>query len=98
MKISEMNAHQKLIFRLMDDYTTDMIAGNENVLLDYPEDSEEYKTAKTYLSMGHEALKQDVYDAVMAQCRKGTNAEHARFAGKDFLLERIEKRLTKWGY
>ena len=95
MKISEMNAHQKAIFRMMDELTRDLIGGYENTMMDYPEDSEEYQEAQAFLSMGHEAMKQHFYSMLTAEREM---QKELRFAGNAFLLERIERRLTKWGY
>ena len=47
--------------------------------------------------MGHDNLVNELYDYVMANAIKGT-AKHLRFAGANFIKERISKRLTKWGY
>lgn len=98
MKRSEMNAHQRAIFDIMDELTKEYIGGNENTLLDFSEDEEEYQDAYEFLHQGHDQLAEFFYDMVMASCKAGSNAEHARFAGSAFLKERIEKRLTKWGY
>lgn len=98
MKRSEMNAHQRAIFDIMDEITRDYIGGYENTLLDFSEDEEEYQNAYKFLHQGHEQLAQFFYDLVMRHCKVGSNAEHARFAGSAFLKERIEVRLTKWGY
>ena len=97
MKRSEMNAHQIVAFDFIVYVMSELIAANELTLEDCPEDSEEYKNAKEYLSQGHDALLKDVYDEVMAMADKGT-AKHLRFAGADFIKERISRRLTKWGY
>lgn len=93
MKLNEMNEHQKTLVLQMRQYMSDMIGGCENTLQDYPEDSAEYKEASNYLSQGHENLKQDIYEKVMNACPK-----EGRFAGKQFLLDRIESNLNKWGY
>lgn len=98
MKLSEMNKHQKSMYDLMNEATSEFIGGNENTLQDYEDDTEEYKMAKQFLEMGHNQMKQFFYDYVMRQCKNGEHNEHAKFAGKEFLLERIETRLTKWGY
>lgn len=98
MKISEMNAHERAIYFIMDELTREYIGGNENTLLDFEEDTEEYKHAYEFLHQGHESLAEFFYNMVMNECRGTTNASHARFAGGAFLRERIEKRLTKWGY
>jgi hypothetical protein len=98
MKIKEMNTHQLAMYRLMDYWTNEMIGGCENALQDYEENSEDYKEAEDFLNQTHEQLADYFYNMVMQDCKKGTNAEHARFAGADFLKERIDRRLTKWGY
>ena len=98
MKIREMNKHQLVMYKLMDKWTCDMIGGYENTLCDYSEDSEDYKEAKDFLSQSHEELAKYFYNMVMNDCKKGSNAEHARFAGSQFLKDRIDRRLTKWGY
>lgn len=82
----------------MDEWTRDMIGGYENTLCDYHKDSEEYKEAESFLKQSHEQLAKYFYDMVMSDCRQGSNAEHARFAGSQFLKDIIERRLTKWGY
>ena len=97
MKRSEMNAHQLVAFDFIVYVMSELIAANELSLQDYPEGSEEYEAAKEYLGRGHDALLKDVYDEVMAMADKGT-AKHLRFAGADFIKERISRRLTKWGY
>lgn len=98
MKVSEMNAHEKAIWMLMDEATKEFIGGYENTLSDYEDGTEEYQEAKKFLEMGHDKMKQFFYDYVMNQSKVGSNASHARFAGKEFLLERIETRLNKWNY
>jgi hypothetical protein len=98
MKRSEMNAHQRAIFDIMDELTREYIGGYENTMLDFSEEDEEYQNAYKFLHQGHEQLAQFFYDLVMRHCKAGSNAEHARFAGSAFLKERIEKRLVKWGY
>ena len=97
MKRSEMNAHQKLDFDFICKVMSEYIGGYENTLLDYPEDSEEYKDAKEFLGQSHEDLMNLIYDEVMTMSDSGM-AKHLRFAGKDFILERIDRRLTKWNY
>lgn len=98
MKRSEMNAHQKAIFDLMSYEMSNIIGGYENLMMDYTEDDEEYKEAKAYLSQSREELIEDIYNIVMDDCKKGSNATHARFAGGQFLRDRIEAKLIKWGY
>lgn len=97
MKRSEMNAHERLAFSFICNAMSELIGGLENVLMDYPDDSEEYQNAWHDLHVGHETLVEWVYRDVMAQADKGT-AKHLRFAGEQFIRERIDRRLTKWGY
>lgn len=96
MKRSEMNVNQRLLFDTMCYVMSDIIGGCENNLLDYSEDEEEYIEAKKYLSQSHDELKEDIYQMTISEFNKDN--QNAKFAGKKFLLERIEKRLVKWGY
>lgn len=98
MKRSEMNTHQRLVFDLMREVMSEYIGGYENTLLDEKPGSVDYEEAKAFLESGREALTKAVYDEVMERCKVGTNATHARFAGSEFLRERIDRRLAKWGY
>lgn len=91
----EMNSHEKQVAKLISLATSEIIGGYENTLLDYPEDSEEYKEAKEILN--HDTLFGMIYDYVMEESRRNY-ASHIRFAGKQFIEERIEKRLQKEGY
>jgi hypothetical protein len=98
MKISEMNTHQKAMYYLMDEITCEMIGGAENTMEDYAPETEEYKDAEAFLNQGHDKLAAYFYAHVMNRCKSGSYASHARFAGSEFLKERIERRLQKWGY
>ena len=97
MKRSEMNLHERLAFDYVCHAMSELIGGYENALTDYPEDDEMYKTAKEFLSSGHDNLIDTIYFEVMSYSDKGT-ARHLRFAGEAFIKERISRRLTKWGY
>ena len=93
MKVSEMNAHQFAMYQEMDYWMCEEIGGAENAMEDYKPGSEEYENAKKFLEQGHDELAKYFYNRVMSCCQ-----EHAKFAGSDFLKERIERRLNKWGY
>lgn len=95
MKIREMNANQKALYYMMDELTKDIIGGMENTMQDNLEGSELYEEAKAFLTQGHEQLKAYFYDMLKANREA---QKHLKFAGNAFLLERIERRLTKWGY
>lgn len=97
MKLSEMNAHQREAYRWIMASMSEFIGGYENTMMDYPEDDEEYQTAKAFLSRPHDELIEFIYNDVMAGADKGM-ARHLRFAGTEWIKERISKRLTKWGY
>ena len=95
MKFSEMTSHQKKMFFLMDEVMCDIIGGFANSLEDNKPDTAEYKVADAFLSQGHDELAAYFYNEVMNRCQAGSDASCARFAGGDFLKERIEKRLNK---
>lgn len=97
MKRSEMNAHERLAFDYICNAMSETIGAYENALEDCDKDSEEYKTAYEILNSGHDNLKDWIYRDVMLNSDKGT-AKHLRFAGEAFIKERIDRRLTKWGY
>jgi len=105
MKISELNEHQKVAYQLMDEVTSEYIGGYENQLSDTEGWDDEYNIkmhneAKEFLEQPHEELKKFVYGCIMdkADLDRGGIDKHIRFAGKEFIMERIEKRLQKWGY
>lgn len=98
MKISEMTSHQKKMYFIMDEIMCEIIGGFENVLEDYDSSSQECKEAEAFLSQGHDELAAYFYDEVMSRCKAGSYSSAARFAGGDFLRERIDKRLKKWNY
>ena len=107
MKYSECNARQKKAFANVYHACNWIIGGWENTMLDNPEDSEEYKSAKAFLS-DHEGLVNFIYKNVTTTVYTdgamyfGANEEKylkdIRFCGKAWILERIERRLKKMGY
>lgn len=107
MKVSEMNARQKRAFYNIYWAANDLIGGLENTLLDYPEDSDEYKSAYALLH-DHDRLVKALYEnattAVYSEGFCGFGKQYQmeirdiNFCGKDWLMERCEKRITKEGY
>ena len=97
MKRSEMNAHQQQAFDFICEAMSDYIGGYENALEDFAEGEKEHDEAMAFLAQNHETLIGIIYDEVMSRADKGTE-KHLRFAGKDFIVERIDRRLRKWGY
>ena len=107
MKLSECNARQKNAYLNIYHAANWLLGGLENVLQDYTPDSEEYKSAKATLE-DHEGLVNQLYDMAITDIYdEGSMAFGAgvksylrdvRFCGKEWLLERCEKRITKAGY
>lgn len=98
-----MNAHQKLAFMYVKNELTEVIGGYENDIQDNAPESEAYMNAQSFLSKPHDELVNQFYTWVMASieadAKKGiVSAKHAKFAGADFIKERIDRRLKKWGY
>lgn len=97
MKLSEMNSNERMVWEIAVENVNDYIGGFENDMEDWPEDSEEYKTAKNALSLSHEEL----IDVILSWCRsdrRWQRIENLHFVGIEFMRERISKRLTKYGY
>lgn len=107
MKISEMNAQQKKAFYNIRNAANYLIGGLENTLEDYPEDSEEYQEAQATLD-DHDFLVNQIYDLALTEIfLEGANIfgkaaeaylKDIRFCGKEWLMERVEKQVTKAGY
>lgn len=107
MKVSEMNQRQKKAFYNIKYAADDLLGGLENTLLDYSEDSDEYKSAYLLLH-NHDLLVEVLYHnattCVYGPGYCGFGPEHERFirdirfCGKEWLTERCEKRIKKEGY
>ena len=107
MKYSEMNARQKKAFKNICNCANWIIGGNENTLEDYEEKSEEYIEAKALLD-DHETLVNLIYSSATTDIYYeggmmfGKQAEKMikdiRFCGKEWLMERVERRVIKMGY
>lgn len=107
MLYSEMNEKQKKAFKNIAYAAQDLIGGLENTLLDYAEDTAEYKSAKNLLN-SHETLVKELYRmATSARYEEGccsfSNSDmmfirDINFCGKEWLMERCDKRITKMGY
>lgn len=107
MKVSEMNERQKRAFHNIYWAAQHLLGGLENTLLDYSEDSDDYKSAEALLK-NHKELVNRLYEmattAVYGEGFCGFGKRHQmeirdiNFCGKDWLMERCEKRITKEGY
>lgn len=107
MKYSEMNEKQKKAFRNILNAANWIIGGYENSLMDYHEGDEDYEAAKAILA-DHEGLVKEIYDEAITTVYYEDGAyfgpgaakylKDIRFCGKDWLMERCEKRVKKMGY
>ena len=107
MKVSEMNERQKRAFHNIYWAAQHLLGGLENTLLDYSEDSDDYKSAEALLK-NHKELVNRLYEmattAVYGEGFCGFGKRHQmeirdiNFCGKEWLMERCEKRITKEEY
>lgn len=107
MKFAEMNTRQQKAFRNIKYAADDLLGGLENTLLDYNETDDEYIRAEQLLS-SHSELVNQLYKRATTElygpgfCAFGEEAQLAirdiNFCGKEWLMERCEKRITKEGY
>ena len=107
MKYIEINYRQKKAFLNIYHAANWLIGGLENTLQDYDEDSEEYREAKAKLD-DHKSLVETIYDMATTDiygpgsCYFGTGAtsylRDIRFCGREWLMERCERRVLKEGY
>lgn len=94
--VRKLNEHEKVVAKLISQAVSEYIGGYENTMLDFEPGCEEYEEAKAFLS-DHNGLVDAIYREVMLESKDNTRS-HIRFAGKQFILDRIESRLAKEGY
>lgn len=108
MKTSEMSNRQKKAFYNIKYAAYWMLGGLENTLYDEPENSKEYQETKALLE-NHDELVKKLYELATTEmfsegfcnCNKGVTTKELRdinFCGKQWLLERCNKRIIKEGY
>ena len=107
MKYAECNERQKKAYRNILHASNWLLGGLENTMLDNPEGSEEYESAKAQLA-DHEGLVNELYRMATTElydegsCCFNDGASRflkdIRFCGKEWLLERCEARIKKAGY
>ena len=94
MKLNECNQHEKMAWQLMIAQYNDIVGGMENAVEDKCDDWEECAE----LLANHDELKNLIYQQTMNVAKNLGFAKHIKFAGKEFLMERIERRLVKDGH
>ena len=107
MKMSEMTARQKKAFINIYHASNHLLGGLENTISDNSPGTPEHENAKAMLA-DHDALVRELYSmattAVYAEglCGFGLGYQlfirEINFCGKEWLMERCEKRITKEGY
>ena len=108
MKVAEMNQRQRKAFYNIKWAANDLLGGLENAMMDNEPGSDEYEEAKKALA-DHEELVKTLYSmATTAIYGEGYCCFNPRtvkmelrdinFCGKEWLMERCEKRITKGGY
>lgn len=95
--MTNLNKHEEIAIGLANEQLDWIVGGLENVLQDYPIDSEEYEDAKSELS-NHETLVNTIYDEVMEEAKKDFNEQHIKFATTEFIKNYISNKLISWGY
>ena len=92
------NKHEIAMLTLIHEEIDILVGGYENQMLDTAPDSKEYKEAHSYLyETPAKELLEEFYDMVMARCKAGSNEEHARFAGSEFLRAKLGCYIIKNG-
>lgn len=107
MKVSEMNERQKKALYNIKYAANYLLGGLEIDLVGYPEDSEEYKSAKALLD-DHDKLVKVLYQWATSEVYSdgalwfGDSAQKfirdINFCGKEWLMERCDARIRKEGY
>ncbi len=107
MKYADCNARQKKAYRNIYHASYWLLGGLENTMLDNPEGSPEYESAKATLA-NHDGLVAELYSMATTEvydegscCFSQSAASYMkdiRFCGKEWLMARCEARIKKEGY
>ena len=99
-----MDKREKLARKNIQNCINFELGGYENVLLDYPEDAEEYINAKKFLA-DHEAIVDYIYDCAVSSfyVEGGVFTDtriiaQIKFLGKEKLLSIVDELVSKEGY
>jgi len=108
MKIADMNARQKKAYKNVYHAARDYIGGLENGVSDNA--TSDPKTAQDYQAAldNRDGLIETIYNMAITDiyedgaCTFGERAKaqirDIRFCGKDWIMERVERQVTKLGY
>lgn len=78
--------HEIAVRQIIREEINPFVGGYENQLMDFDEGSDEYNDAYNFLyKTPAKEMMSYFYDLVMNCCKAGSNAEHARFAGSEFI-------------
>lgn len=107
MKYADMDARQKKAFKNIYHAANWLVGGLENQMEDNAPGSPEHESARRALA-NHEGLVDelysmattDIYDDGAMMFGKGAESflKDIRFCGKEWLMERCERRIKKCGY
>lgn len=90
------NKHEIAMMVLIREEVDYLVGGYENTMLDFSESAPEYKEAFNYLyKTPARELLEEFYNLVMNRCKAGSNEEHARFAGSEFLRAKLGLYIIK---
>ena len=99
----KMDKREKLARKNIQNCINFEIGGYENVLLDYPKDSDDYRAAKAFLA-DHEAIVNYIYDCSVSDfyIEGGVFTDtrlisQIKFLGKDKLMSNVEELVSKEG-
>lgn len=94
----ELNQHQILALKIMKSQYNELIGGCENSLMDYLSSDEEYQIAHRILYNDQNKLLETIYKWTVGEANHRGYAKHIRFAGEEWLKDKIKQKLIKDGY
>lgn len=107
MKLKDMDARHRRAYTNIRHAANWILGGLENVLEDFPEDSEEYRSAKESLA-DHDHLVEEIFYAathnIYSDCGEffdpgvERSLKDIRFCGNDWLRATVDSVLSKEGY
>lgn len=88
--VEELDSREEYIDHIVYESACDIIGGFENAVMDGDKEVEK-------ILADYDVLFAIIYDDVMRETQ-GRHSSYIRFAGKEFIKSRIEKRMKKFGY